>query len=478
VKNRTLFFKVSLIGLAAATPFLGGCGLVHSWQTKRAYANYQAAAASGNPVWTRVALMQLVRLDEDVPDYWIELGKIDLQLGDYRKAFNDFSRAHELDRTNVQVLAAMTQLALANGQIDFAEEQAKNLALVAPDHPLVKLARSYVALQSGNLDDAEAGADQLLQDTPNDPNATILKARVLLERKGPDAALALLESQRRAKPDDKTALRGLAALYRSRQDWRNLAWAEYALHKLDPDEMKVSAALVEALLRAGNVTAANTASLPLVSSGASPLTIEATLNSWVRYASRGTIMPSALELAQAATGERKAAFANYFNRMGRTSLTLALLGDAQRPVRHDNARWNAVFAQMLALSGRTAEARQLFNDVLDVEPDQADALRGRAALEARMGMAGQAIIDAQRVMTISPTSGEDRVLLAQAYLAAGDKRSVLRTLWQAFEDLPDDELVAAALKRAIVSSGDADGARRLDGEVAAERLTRLKKELA
>ena len=74
---------------------------MHAWEARKAYREYQAAAASGNPIWTRLALMRLVNLDEDVPDYWIELGKLDLQLGDYRKAFDDFSRAHELDRTNV-----------------------------------------------------------------------------------------------------------------------------------------------------------------------------------------------------------------------------------------------------------------------------------------------------------------------------------------------------------------------------------------
>src|SRR5947209_20602771 len=100
--------------------------------------------------------MRLVNVDEDVPDYWLELGKINLQLGDYRSAYEAFPRAHELDRTDVPVLAALTQLALITGQVDFAEQQARNLALVAPDNPIVTLTRSYVALQAGNLDEADA----------------------------------------------------------------------------------------------------------------------------------------------------------------------------------------------------------------------------------------------------------------------------------------------------------------------------------
>src|SRR2546422_418657 len=187
--------------------------------------------------------MVLVNLDEDVPDYWIELCKIDLQLGDYRSAFDAFSRAHELDRTNIPVLAALTQLALANGQVDFAEEQARTLALVAPDHPMVQLTKSYVALQAGDLDKAETGADKLL---------------------------------------------------------------------------------AEALIRAGNIMAARTVSLSLLSPSASPQTLDTTLSSWARYAPRA-IMPGMLDLAKAATGDRKAVFASYFTRMGKPAVTIALL---------------------------------------------------------------------------------------------------------------------------------------------------------
>jgi hypothetical protein len=92
-------------------------------------------------------------------------------------------------------------------------------------------------------------------------------------------------------------------------------------------------------------------------------------------------------------------------------------------------------------------------------------------------MAKQAVIDAQRLVSVTPTVGEDRLLLAQAFLAAGSPRDVRRTLWQAFQDLPDDERVAAALRTTLLSSGDLDSARRVNEEYAAQRLARLTKEL-
>lgn len=477
MKNRTLFFKLSLIGLAVATPLLTGCNRYRSWQARRAYNNYEAAAASGDLVRTKFALAALVRVDEDVPDYWVELGKTELQLGEHGKAYDAFARAHELDRTNVQILAALTQLALTGGHVDMAYEHARSLALLAPDNPAVTLVRSYKAFRSGELDDADTQIDKLLAETPNDPNATVLKAHILIARDRIDDAIALLEAQHRAAPGDRSALRGLAALYRSRNDWRNLARVELDLHRLAPGDSAILGNLVEALLRVGDVADARRASGPLLSSGVEAKVVDATLLAWANYAPGGRPMPDALSLAEISAGERRVAFANYFNRIGKATVAAALLGGAQLPVSPVNARWNAVFAQSMALQGRLGDAKQLFDRVLQAEPDQLDALRGRSRLEARTGMTREAVVDGQRLVSASPETGEDRLLLAQAFVAAGNKRGATRTLWQAFQDLPEDDRVLGALKSVLISSGDLDGVRRLNDEFADQRKAKLVKDL-
>ena len=109
----------------------------------------------------------------------------ELQLGEYGKAYDAFSRAYELDRSNVQILAALTQLALTSGHVDMADQHAKSLALLAPDNPAVMLVRGYMSYQSGDLDNADAQIDKLLAETPNDSNAKVLKAHIL-DRSRPD----------------------------------------------------------------------------------------------------------------------------------------------------------------------------------------------------------------------------------------------------------------------------------------------------
>ena len=92
-------------------------------------------------------------------------------------------------------------------------------------------------------------------------------------------------------------------------------------------------------------------------------------------------------------------------------------------------------------------------------------------------MARQAIVDAQRLVSATPKTGEDRLLLAQAYLAAGSKSDVARTLWEAFQDLPDDERVLTALRNVLVSKGDRDAERRLIDEATDRRMAKLAKDL-
>ena len=158
VKNRTLFFALSALGLAVTSVPLGGCSYLKARAARNAYADYQEALAAGDTAKARKALMALVRADEDVADYWLELARFQVRIGDYRGAYEAFSRAHELDRGNVDVLAAMTQIALMSGDTDVAQEHARSLALVASDSPLVTLVNGFVDYRSGEFDKASAAA--------------------------------------------------------------------------------------------------------------------------------------------------------------------------------------------------------------------------------------------------------------------------------------------------------------------------------
>lgn len=81
-----------------------------------------------------------------------------------------------------------------------------------------------------------------------------------------------------------------------------------------------------------------------------------------------------------------------------------------------------------------------------------------------MGAAKAAIKDAQRLVSVSPRSARDRLLLARAYTAAGEKRQVDRTLWDAFHDIRADFLLYETLRAHVVKSRGAEAAASVDAE--------------
>ena len=93
---------------------------------------YQVASASNDLDGQRKALLKLVQAKEEVPDYWIQLGKLEASLASYGDANYAFTRAHELDRSNPEVLQYLTESAVRTGDLDSAENYAKELDVVSP----------------------------------------------------------------------------------------------------------------------------------------------------------------------------------------------------------------------------------------------------------------------------------------------------------------------------------------------------------
>jgi predicted Zn-dependent protease len=130
---------------------------------------------------------------------------------------------------------------------------------------------------------------------------------------------------------------------------------------------------------------------------------------------------------------------------------------------------NAVIADYLALTGRASEAKQLFDSILKMEPDHVTALRGRINLEIRTGQAKAAIIDAQRLVSVAPQSARDRILLANAYAAAGDGRQLDRTLWNAFHEIPANFELYEALRAHVSSTQGPEAQQRVEAEFQQQR---------
>lgn len=472
---RKPFGAFPMIVLVSAL-FMGACGSKQD-RARGAFDQYQAAVAEGDIPAARRALQLLVQADDSVADYWLQLGKINLQLGAFGPAYDAFVRAHELDRANAEVLGIMTQLALRTGNLDLAKENAKQLELVAPDNPAVRITYGFVALRRGDLDEATRQADLLLISAPYDSGAKILKSRVMLELGKDEPAIALLREQNLAQPSDQDVLRALTGIYELLDRWPDVAWASRSLLEWRPKDQQVRAKLIESELRSGRVPEALAASTQGLAE-ASPLESAALLAPWTAVGEQRAIAAEVSRIGSEATGERKIVFARFLAEAGMWNEVIALTRDmATSPVSAANIAANGLHAAAVGQTGDPRAALARLDEALTVDTNQADALRARALLRAKTGNFAGAQEDAKKLVATKREASSSWLLLAAIQRAGKQEDAARRTLWDAFHELPANRVIYRELSDLVTRAEGPQAGQRLAEEFRDQRSDQLTRNL-
>ncbi len=467
--------RLPLAGVALAVAILlCGCDTRAS-RAEAAFNRYQAAMGAGDLLSARIALLALVAANEDVPSYWVELGKVQFQLKDYSGAYYAFTRASELNRGDPEVLRYLTQISLQSGDLETAEQRSKELDLLAPGDPMVKIAAGLIALRRRDFEFANQRADEILATAPLDQNARVIKSRALVGLGRRDEALHMLERQIASQPNDASSMQELVNLHRAAGEWAPIAVLGQRYASIFPGNRKMNVLTVEAGLRSGDTALAKAASLRVLKPDAAPDAIDAVLELW-RLLWRGSEPTNlAVRLAEAAGGAQRISYARYLNASGQAGAAMRLVqaaaGEDPAPA---NVDARAVYDDSLARLGRGQEARQGLEAILREDPDNDIALAALAPLLVAQGEKGQAINLARKLVTVAPTSVDARLTLAQCYQASGDRDAAVSSLWDAVHTLPAEERLYTALRSYV--GHDSDAAQRLDSEFADQKQRKLMQE--
>jgi Tfp pilus assembly protein PilF len=240
-----------------------------------------------------------------------------------------------------------------------------------------------------------------------------------------------------------------------------------------PGDRNSALLLIQAAFRSGNIAEARAASARLLKPDADPPLIASVLDLWTDNWRAPQKLQDARNLAAASAGiAQKLIYAAFLSNWGSPADAVRLVASsATLPVTAINAEANAVLGDALWRLGKANESKNRLDAVIAFDPGNATALRARAELELRTGNAAAAVIDAQKLVTVLPQSARDRLLLARSYTAAGNSRWSDRTLWAAFQEIPADERLYAALR--LTKKGDSDATRNLDEEFARQREAKL-----
>ena len=473
IRRHFVFLTAALVAAASTA------GCTDASRVQAAYDDYSAAVSAGDLVAARDALLKLVAVEEDVADYWIELGKIQAALGSYSGAYYAFARALELDRSDPDVLRMLTEISRRSGNLDVANQYARQLELLVPNDPAVRMTYGIIALRRDDLEGASRQAELILANQPTSSDAKVLQAQVLLRSGRIDDAVALLTSQLQLRPDDRMTQRALISLYELKGDTRRVAAMRKQIWDLDRKNDDAAMEYIKAAFQAGDVPGAREASISLLEPNAPPILIGATLELWRQYWPGQAPLEEARRLSRPAGRDQKFAYATFFNSVGAPADALHLVRSAARlPVTASNIRPNTIFAASLVLIGQLGAARVRLRDILLLDPDNVDALRARARINLITKARSAAINDAQKLVSLTPTSAGDRLLLAESHLANGDDRNARRVLRDAFNDIPGDQNIYTALRNFLARAGDAESVQEVDREFADQKRAMVTKVFA
>jgi tetratricopeptide (TPR) repeat protein len=418
----------------------------------------------------QLALQQLVIADDSNADYWAELGKVSMQLGQFSAGYEAYLRAHELDRANVEPLAVLTQLALRSGNLEVAQQHAEQLEIVAPTNPAVSLTKGYVALRRGDYEEASRQVVAFGEVAPYDSSGKVLQSLIFMAQGQPDQAIALLQDQIKQQPSDAASLRAIAGIFELRERWREAADALRNYLSWQPTDQQARIRLIEAALRSQQVEPAAAVTLKAVQKE----DIDDLLAPWVALGKQEVIADRLFEWAKMADVGRRIAVARFLATTSRPEQVIALTeSSAILPVRPNNTIANALFGEALARTGRSKEGMARLDEVLEIDGANREALRGRALLRSKAGSHKGAIEDAQKLVSVDDKSAPVRLLVARIYAASGDHDGARRTLWEAFHDIGEDRTIFDALRPLVMKSDGAQAAARLSQEYYDKRNEKL-----
>jgi tetratricopeptide (TPR) repeat protein len=441
------------IPLQAAWLALTGCASSEE-EAAAASAEYEVAIAAGDAISARNAMLRAVQAQDDVASYWMALARAQVSLRQYADAYYAYVRAVELDRTNVEALQSLSELALASGRLNEAEQYAGQVELLQPGSLGAVTTRGYIALRQRNFDEAVNRANTVLASIPQDATAKILKARALQGQGAQQEGAALLEEHLAARGDDVDVLRALLALYRQHDDVSGVLRTGAKLVAKDPADLALHFEHARDLYRAGFAARARPVALSLAARSDASRHLADILSLWLSHEERGTSLSDARRLVESASPGARILYARFFIEAGQPAEAEALLhGQAALPVTSANADALAVLGRARTMNGKPGEGLELLNSVLRYDATNLLALRGRADHYLASGRFKEATSDALRVVAESPSSPQDRLRLAECYRRMGNLNLAEKVYWDAFWDIPANPRLHASLRSFLKQAG-------------------------
>ncbi|MEL7449127.1 MAG: tetratricopeptide repeat protein [Pseudomonadota bacterium] len=392
----------------------------------------QAHLDAGNPEKARLELRNALRIDPTSIDASLLAADVAEGLGEWRAASNYYQNVLQYERANAVAAIGLARIHVMAGQPEQALTLCNRVLLKSPEHLLALTTHASALAQQRAYAAALVDINTVLRLDPGNEEGVALMA-YLMERNGHrEAALNTLKEGIEARPDSVRLLQSYSALALAMQRIDIAVEAQRRLVELNDDAAGDHYRLAQLLLRDGRASEAEQTLRQRLSVAPDDQTAQLFLAEALarqeRFDDAGANLLAFLgstddvpefRLLLASIDERKGnvdgALRGYRN-------SIEELGD--HPVGLV-ARKNV--ARILVGRGEYDAARQLLDEVLVINPRDADGLALSGYLQLHQGDAQSAVADLRLAARVGG-SGYVPALLAEALWVTGEQAAAIAEL--------------------------------------------------
>lgn len=381
----------------------------------------------------RLAINRALVLKDDVPEFHIARGRIELAAGATSAAFDAYFDALTLDASNPEALQAVSQLGLQTGNIRASLKATDTLVLLNPTDTTALVTRGVHALISSRLDEADEYAGRVLAINPLSDEAIILRSRVRYLKGQNEGALDLLDQHvQDREPSAGISLMRLE-LFRATKNPKGMEAEFLALRSTDQYLWQLKVDEANFLFKTGRADKGLELTVELLSSPELPREgLISVLALWDIWEISDLSAQAVAAISQNGTVAARYGVATLLARDSGLRSAERMAGSLQG---NDRDALNALIAFR---SARISEASRIAGQVLERDKSHCLGLEVLAAVHLNNKKWREALSAAQQLAAQCPAELAGWNISARAYEGLGDTANARRVLRQGAETNPQN----------------------------------------
>ncbi len=347
------------------------------------------------------------------------------------------------------------------GESEQARQQLQKALELRPGYVAARMALAQLQIRLGEYDGALQNAAQLLAIDRGDVNARLVQSAALMGLKRYADARAILTDTLKAKPDSRDALFQLGYLDALEKKYPDAEDVFRRAYQLDTSNSQALMGLVQTYMSENKPDQALRTLQTEIEKAPQRVDLRVDLGNMSVLAGKYDTAIDEYKQALASLSSGSKARGDLYLRLGETYRRKGDLANAisaleqARAMLPDNAAVIGTLARVLDGAGRKTEARQYYEAVLRLNPNDAVALNNLAFLIADLGGdLDQALTLAQRAKQLLPNLAEVSDTLGWIYLKKNLSDNAIDIFQQLVTKQPNQSTFRYHLGLALSQKGD------------------------